>query len=148
MKIQQLSIFIENEPGHLLAPCKALADAGVNILTLSLSDTREYGIVHFIVDDWQRAKTVLEQGGLVVNVAEVVALEVDDQPGGLARMLAIISEGGLNIEYMYAFTFGCNKKAVLVFRFEDPASAVEHLTKSGVNLFGASELSALCKGDG
>lgn len=134
MKIKQLSTFIENRPGQLLKPVKALADAGISILTLSLADTREYGIVHLIVHNWQRGKEVLQAEGLVVNVTEVVAVEVDDKPGGLSDMLTIIEEGGVNIEYMYAFTFGCDRKAVLVFRFENPDQAIEVLRAGGVNV--------------
>ena len=148
MKIHQVSIFIENKPGHLMAPCRTLADAGVNILTLSLADTRDFGIVHFIVDDWRRAKDVLETEGLVVNVVEVVALEVDDRPGGLADMLAIIDRGGLSVEYMYAFTFGAGGKAVLVFRFSDPDRAITHLGNAGISLFDIPGLMARCEGGG
>ncbi|MFA6240765.1 MAG: hypothetical protein WC655_07545 [Candidatus Hydrogenedentales bacterium] len=142
MKIKQLSTFIENRPGQLLAPVKALADAGISILTLSLADTREYGIVHLIVHNWQRAKEVLQSKGLVANVTDVVAVEVDDKPGGLADMLGIIEQGGVNIEYMYAFTFGCDRKAVLVFRFEDPDQAIEVLRAGGVNVMDTVTLTA------
>ncbi|MBX7257897.1 MAG: amino acid-binding protein [Candidatus Hydrogenedentes bacterium] len=134
MKIKQLSTFIENRPGQLLKPVKALADAGISILTLSLADTREFGIVHLIVHNWQRGREVLQAEGLVVNVTEVVAVEVDDKPGGLSDMLAIIERGGVNIEYMYAFTFGCDRRAVLVFRFENPDQAIEVLRAGGVNV--------------
>ncbi len=142
MKIKQLSTFIENRPGQLLAPVKALAEAGISILTLSLADTREYGIVHLIVHNWQRAKEVLQSKGLVANVTDVVAVEVDDKPGGLADMLGIIEQGGVNIEYMYAFTFGCDRKAVLVFRFEDPDQAIEVLRAGGVNVMDTVTLTA------
>ena len=144
MKIHQVSTFIENRPGQLLAPCKALADAGINILTLSLSDTREFGIVHFIVDDWLQAKRVLENSGLVVNVSEVVVLEIEDRPGGLAAVLDILEAGKVNIEYMYAFTFGCDRKAALVFRFEAPDMAVEVLQQANVNLVSTPDLKSRC----
>jgi len=144
MKIHQISIFIENKPGHLMTPCRALADAGINILTLSVADTREFGIVHFIVDDWRRAKEVLETEGLVVNVVEVVALEVDDRPGGLADLLGIIEQSGVSVEYMYAFTFGANGKAVLVFRFDNPDRAITQLTEAQVRCFDTPGLMARC----
>jgi hypothetical protein len=147
MKIHQISIFIENTPGSLMAPCRVLADAGVNILTLSVSDTRDFGIVHFIVDDWRRAKDVLETEGLVVNSVEVIALEVDDRPGGLADMLAIIDRGNVSVEYMYAFTFGASGKAVLIFRFDDPDRAIDHLRDAGVRCFDTPDLMARCEND-
>jgi hypothetical protein len=88
MKLNQLSVFLENKPGKLSVPCKALAKAGINILTLSLADTHQFGILRLVLPDWQRARKVLEDAGCVVNVTEVVAIEVPDKPGGLARVTA------------------------------------------------------------
>lgn len=140
MKINQLSLFLENKPGHLKSACKALADAGINILTLSLADTQQFGILRLIVHDWQKAKSVLEGAGGVVNVTEVVATEVSDRPGGLAEVLDIIDAGELNIEYMYAFTFRRDDQAVLVFRFDDADAAVKTLQEAGVKVIGSKEL--------
>src|ERR1044072_8381021 len=105
MKINQLSVFLENKPGQLSEPCRVLSDAGVNILTLSLADTDQFGIMRLIVRDWQRGKEVLAKAGCVVKIPEVVAIEVDDRPGGLAHVLEVIEAARINIEYMYAFTF-------------------------------------------
>lgn len=140
MKIHQLSLFLENKPGRLSEPCKALADAGINILTLSLADTQQFGIMRLIVRDWVKAKEVLEKAGFVVNVTEVVATEVADQPGGLANVLSIMEGGGVNIEYMYAFTFRSGDKAVLVFRFDNPDAAIELLKSKSINVVGGVEL--------
>jgi hypothetical protein len=140
MKITQLSVFLENKPGRLSVPCKALAAAGLNILTLSLADTRQFGILRVILKDWKKAKEVLESAGMVVNVAEVVAIEVEDRPGGLARVLDIIEGSGANLEYMYAFTFGRESKAILVLRFENPDVAVKALQAKGVNVVGEVDL--------
>ena len=140
MKLTQLSVFLENKPGQISLPCKALAKAGINILTLSLSDTQQFGILRLIVRDWRKARTVLEQAGCVVNLTEVVALEVDDRPGGLAELLELIEREGINIEYMYAFTFGRNEKAVMVFRFDDPDKALEVLRLNNVNILGSVDL--------
>jgi hypothetical protein len=140
MKLQQVSVFLENKPGRLSIPCKALADAGINLLTLSLADTQQFGILRLIVRDWQRAKEVLEKAGCVARVTEVVAIEVADRPGGLAGVLEIIEQAGVNIEYMYAFTFRSEDKAVLVFRFDDPDQAIEILQAKGVNVIGSVEL--------
>lgn len=140
MKIHQLSLFLENKPGRLSEPCKMLAKAGINILTLSLADTQQFGILRIIVRDWQKAKDVLEEAGCVVNVTEVVATEVEDRPGGLAEVLTTIEDGNINIEYMYAFTFRTGDKAVLVFRFNDPDGAVNVLRAKGINVIGGVEL--------
>jgi hypothetical protein len=134
MKIHQLSVFVENRPGHLRAPVQVLADAGVNLTTLSLADTQQYGILRLIIRDWQRAKAVLESAGFVVNVSEVVAVEVPDRPGGLAGVLKTIEQADINVEYMYAFTEKRADKAVLVFRFENVDAAVHALKDSEVNV--------------
>jgi len=133
-------MFLENKPGRLSEPCRLLADAGINILTLSVADTQQFGILRLIVPDWEAAKGVLEKAGFVVNVTEVVATEVVDQPGGLATILEIIEEVGLNIEYMYAFTFRCNDKAVIVFRFDNNDIAVTALQAKGISVVGGVEL--------
>jgi len=140
MKINQLSVFLENKPGQLSEPCRALADAGVSILTLSLADTDQFGIMRLIIRDWQKAKAVLEKAGCVVKVTEVVAIEVGDKPGGLADVLEAIEAADINIEYMYAFTFRRGDKAVLVFRFDDPDSAVKVLQDKGIGVIGGVEL--------
>jgi hypothetical protein len=140
MKIKQLSVFLENKPGRLSVPCKALAKEGINILTLSLADTRQFGIMRLIIQEWEKAKQALEGAGCVVNVTEVTAIEVDDRPGGLVKVLEIIEQAGINLEYMYAFTFGAKDKAFIVFRFDDPDAAIEALQAKGVNVIGGVDL--------
>jgi hypothetical protein len=140
LKIHQLSIFLENKPGRLAAPCEALAAAGINLVTLSLADTRQFGMLRLIVRDWERAQQVLETAGLVVKVTEVLAVEVDDRPGGLAALLRAIEHAGLNVEYMYAFTEKLGDRAVLVFRFDDPDAAVRALAEAGVSVIGNVDL--------
>jgi hypothetical protein len=140
MKITQLSIFAENKPGHLTAPCRALADAGVNIRALSLADTQRYGILRMIVSDPQAAQKVLEQAGFMVKATEVVAVEVPDRPGGLAQILAALENTSINIEYMYAFPFGRGENAVLIFRFDNPDAAIKQLQAAGVSMIMRKEL--------
>ncbi len=140
MKIHQLSIFVENRRGRLRAPCEALAEAGVNIITLSLADTHLYGILRLIVSDWQEGKAVMERAGFVVNVTEVLAVEVPDHPGGLAHVLRAIEEAGINVEYMYAFSERLNDKAILVFRFENADTALAALSGCELKLVGNVEL--------
>ncbi len=140
MTIHQLSMFLENKPGRLSEPCHILAKAGINILTLSVADTQQFGILRLIVLDWERAKTVLEEAGCVVNITEVVATEVEDRPGGLTKILDIIETAGLNIEYMYAFTFRSGDRAVIVFRFDNPDLAISVLQAKGINIVDNVEL--------
>lgn len=124
MKLHQLSLFLENKPHQLRTPAQLLGDAGIDILTLSLADTQQFGILRLIVDDWAKAKSVLEKAGMVVKVTEVVALEVPDCPGGLAGVLERVEKASLNIEYMYSCTFHRDDRAVLVFRFEEGVDQV------------------------
>ena len=105
MRIRQISIFLENKPGQLSTICRALADAGVNIATLSLADTADFGIVRLIVDDHEKAKAVLTEKGHVLNVREVIAVCVPDRPGGMAEVMQVLDEAEANIEYSYAFPF-------------------------------------------
>lgn len=133
MRIPQLSLFVENKPGHLIVPCKLLADAGINIVTLALSETQQFGILRLIVREWQRARDVLQEAGFVVAVTEVLAIEVLDRPGGLVELLNVFSQAGINVEYMYAFTARLGSRAVLVFRFNDLDAAIKAMTRAGIN---------------
>ncbi|MGA3029243.1 MAG: amino acid-binding protein [Candidatus Limnocylindrales bacterium] len=141
MKLQQLSLFLENRPGQLRGPCEALAAAGIDLLTMSLADTAQFGILRFIVRDPERAKQVLEEAGMVVRMTEVVPVEVENKPGGLARALAAIEEAGLGVEYMYDFGAASRPgKAAIVFRFEDPDVALTALRGAGVRVLSGEEL--------
>ena len=133
MRIPQLSLFLENKPGRAIVPCRLLADAGINVVTLSLADTQQFGVLRLIVREWQRAREVLEGAGLVVAVTEVLAIEVVDRPGGLVELLGIFEKAGINVEYMYAFTARLGNRAVLVFRFDDLDAAITALTRAGIN---------------
>lgn len=140
MKLPQLSVFLENRPGSLMEPLKVLAAADINLVSISLADTEQFGILRLVLKDWEYAKSVLEKDGWVVNVSDVVAVDVDDQPGGLVKMLAVLAEAGINIEYMYAFALRRNVKAVLLFRFEDPDAAIEALEKADIGVIQEEEL--------
>ena len=140
MRIRQISIFLENRPGQLSTICRDLADAGINIATLSLADTADFGIVRMIVDDHEKAKDVLTEKGHVVNVREVIAVCVPDRPGGMAEVMQVLDKAGVNIEYSYAFAFHKGEKAVLVFRFSDNARAESALKAAGYTTLGEDEV--------
>ncbi len=131
MKIQQLSLFLENKPGHLNAICKTLAEAKINIVTLSLADTQQFGILRLIVQNWEEARDILSNSGFVVNTREVVATEIPDRPGGMAGILETLQSESINIEYMYAFSFHRDDSAVVVMRFDDADKAVSTLNAAG-----------------
>ena len=140
MRIRQISMFLENKPGQLSAVCRDLAEAGVNIATLSLADTSDFGIVRMIVDDHEKAKAVLAERGHVANVREVIAVCVPDRPGGMAEVMQVLDQAGANIEYSYAFAFHKGEKAVLVFRFDDNAKAESALKAAGYTTLGEAEI--------
>lgn len=140
MKIQQLSVFCENRPGHLSEPIRLLAQAGIDLRALTLADTQKFGILRLITRDWQRAKELLEAAGSVVTVTEVIAVEVPDRPGGLAEVLQRLDGSGINIEYMYAFPYVRGERAVLVFRFDDTDGAIRRLTEGGIRVLERTEL--------
>ena len=140
MKIQQLSLFVENKPGHIAAPARLLAQESIDIRALYLADTQQYGIVRMIVSDWQKAAALLEAHKFVVKITEVLAVEVPDRPGGLADVLDALDGTGINIEYMYAFPYSRSKQAILIFRFADPDAAIARLQIAGINLLASEEL--------
>jgi hypothetical protein len=139
MKIHQLSLFLENEPGQVIDVCRTLVREGIDIRTLMLADAQQFGILRLIVSDWQAGARALTDAGFVVNATEVVAAEVPDRPGGLAELLELIDGTDTNIEYMYTCTLG-RGAAVLIFRFDDPDRAIEQLQKSAVNVLNAVDV--------
>jgi hypothetical protein len=140
MKIQQLSLFAENKPGHLAAPCRLLAGAGVDIRALSLADTQRFGILRLIVSDSAKATSLLEEAGFAVKATEVLAVEVPNRPGGLSEVLTLFDGTAINIEYMYAFPFGRGERAILIFRFDNPDAALERLRAAGINVLDSGEV--------
>ncbi|SPE60902.1 Amino acid-binding ACT domain protein [Verrucomicrobia bacterium] len=140
MKVKQISLFLENQPGALSRPVQLLAKAKLNILTLSLADTQQFGILRLVLREWEKAKTLLEKERFVVKVSELVVLEVQDKPGGLAEILAALDKARVNVEYMYGFTLKEHGKGLLAFRFDDPERAVEVLQKQHINVVGPVDL--------
>lgn len=140
MTIQQLSIFLENKPGSLSQPCRALAAAGIDIVTLTLADTEKFGILRLIVRDAEKARAAVEKAGCVVRVSDVLAVEIPDRPGGLASVLAVLDPAAINIAYMYAFTLKRGGNAVMIVRFEDPERAIQILRQHQIALLDAATL--------
>ena len=134
MTIKQISVFIENKPGVLVNATEALGKAGVDVRALSLADTQDFGIIRMIVDDTEKAKTVLTEVGCFTSVTDVLAAEIPDEPGAMTHILEQVAETGLNIEYMYAFVSPKNKKAYIVLRIKDIEGAVAVLGEKGIKL--------------
>lgn len=140
MKLKQLSVFLENKPGRLRELCALLAENGISIITLSLADTEQFGILRLIIKDYDKAKALLEEKGFVAKLTDVIAVEVKDEPGGLSDILKIEEQAGISVEYMYAFTIKSGENAVLLFRFDDMDKAVAALQAASLNILDSVEL--------
>ncbi|MGB9588764.1 MAG: ACT domain-containing protein [Armatimonadota bacterium] len=143
MKVKQLSIFLENQSGRLAEVMGTIGTEGVNIRALSLADTSGFGILRLIVNDVSKAKSALQNKGFTVSETDVIAVEVPDRPGGLASILDVFAERGINIEYMYAFVEKSSENAVVIFRIENVDEAVKALQSRGVRILSAEEVYAL-----
>ena len=132
MKVEQISIFIENKSGRLAEVTGILGDAGVNIRALSLADTSDFGILRLIVDRTDLAKETLKKHNFTVNKTEVIAVEVPDRPKGIHSILSILDAESVNVEYMYAFVERCGENAVIIFRFDDIDQAIKVLNKNDI----------------
>jgi hypothetical protein len=143
MRVEQISIFLENTSGRLAAVTRILADAGVNIRSLSLADTADFGVLRLIVDRTDQAQQVLKDNGFTVGKTDVIAVAVPDRPGGLAGILELLDGAGINVEYMYAFVQRSGDNAIMIFRFDGVDKAIHALTQAGVHVLKWQELYAL-----
>jgi hypothetical protein len=134
MRVEQISVFLENRAGRLAEITRVLGEAEVNIRALSLADTSDFGILRLIVSDNDKAKEVLKEHGFTVGKTSVVAVEVEDRPGGLNRILEILSKESINVEYMYAFVQHSGANALMIFRFDDIDSAVKLLMDNDIKV--------------
>jgi len=142
VKVEQISIFLENKSGRLAEVTDILARNNVNIRALSLADTADFGILRLIVNDLEKTKALLKDNGFTVNSNEVVAVEVRDRPGGLAGILGPLQGKSINVEYMYAFSRKSGENAVMIFRFDETEKAIELLRKSGIKVLKRDEVLA------
>lgn len=140
MKVEQISVFLENRAGRLAEVTHTLAEAGINIRALSLADTSDFGILRLIVHDHEKAKMALKDKGFTVGRTSVVAVEVSDKPGGLDNILQLLGTRGVNVEYMYAFVQQSGSNAVLIFRFDRTDQAIEVLQDAGIPVISGDRL--------
>jgi len=140
MKVEQISVFIENKSGRLAEIACILGDAGINIRALSLADTSDFGILRLIVNDREKAKQELKEKGFTVSKTEVVAVEVPDRPGGLSEILQTLDQESINVEYMYAFVERCGENAVIIFRFDETEKAIRILLDKGLTVLEGDRL--------
>jgi hypothetical protein len=143
MKLKQLSIFLENAPGRLYEATQALGDAGINLRSLCISDTADFGVLRILVSDVAAARRVIMEKQLPARVDDVVAAEIEDTPGSLARLLYPFKETRVNVEYMYALAGTSSGRAVMVFRFSDNDRAIEILKANHVKLLDSESFGIL-----
>ena len=137
MTVEQISVFVENRSGQLGDVTRVLEAAGINIRALSLSDTTDFGVLRLMADDTQKA---LAAAGFTVGSTPVVAVDVEDTPGGLGRVLRVLSEHGINVEYLYAYTQRESTRATIIFRFDRTEEAVNVLQQRGIRVLGPDEI--------
>ena len=135
MNVKQLSVFIENKAGRVSEVTDVLGRAGVNIRGFSVSDTTDYGIVRLVVDDPEAGQRVLHEAGFTVKVGNVICVELPDQPGGLAAVLKIVSDAGVNIEYVYSLI-----ATFIVINVADVDKALQLLRDQPVRLVSQEEI--------
>lgn len=140
MSIQQISVFLENKTGQLLDVAKLLAQHNINLRALSIADTQNFGILRIIADNPEKVAAIISEQGYICRLTPVVAICVADEPGGFARILSVLSEGNVGIEYSYAFTSATPGNAYVVLRVDDSAATEELLEKDGIHIASQQEL--------
>ena len=140
MLIKQLSVFVENKPGRLAAVIETLGKNGINMSALSLADTSEYGILRVIVDNPEDAAEKLKAIGVIVKITTVLAVPMEDTPGGLSKILDVFLKNEINVDYMYAFVGKAANKAVMVVKVSDVKKAEEALEKAGIETLNSNDI--------
>ena len=134
MKVIQISIFLENTGGRIAEATSILAKADINIRAMSLADTTDFGVLRLIVSDVDKAEKALKDQGFTVGKTNVVAVQVEDKPGGLNRILQILAQAEINVEYIYALLKE-GKNAVMIFRFDNTDNALRVLQANNITVF-------------
>lgn len=140
MTVKQISIFVENKIGNLAEVTKVLSGAGVSLHAISLADTKDFGVLRVIVDDSYLAATTLKEQGYIFSITKVLAVAIPDEPGGLHKILTLLEEGKINLEYLYDFNTRKSDYAYLIFKVGNVEDAIEVLTKNKVRLLCQEDL--------
>lgn len=143
MKLSQISVFVENRTGRVGEVTNLLAAADVNIRVISLADTHDFGIIRLIVNDVEKALTVLRDNQFTVQATDVVAVEISDAPGALSRILNLLAEHKIDVAYLYGFVERSGEKAILIFRFDAVDRAVDVLKENQIRILSGEDLYSL-----
>lgn len=140
MKLKQISVFLENRKGRLWKALSILREAEINIRALSIADTSEFGILRMIVPEPEKAQEKLEVNNFVVKINDVIAVGVPDEPGGLDKILEILTKDDINVEYIYAFVEKKVGQAIVVLRTEDVDAGAQALKEGGATVLSSDEV--------
>lgn len=140
MTVKQISVFLENKPNAMAKFVEALSKNSIDMRALSLAEAADFGIVRVIVDDVYNAMQILKEEGYICSATKVLAVAIPDEPGGLAKVIQILGNDGINVEYMYAFSTRQKDLAYMIFRVQDNEKAIQTLTKNDIKLVCQDEL--------
>ncbi len=140
MLVKQISVFLENKSGRLAEVTKSLAAGGIDISALSIADTKDFGILRLIVNDPEKAEKALKNDGFTVSCTNVIAIAVEDRPGGLSEALKVLDDNSIGIEYMYAFVGKTSNKALVILKTEDSEKAIKSLEASGIHVLPSKQV--------
>ena len=144
MSMKQISVFVENKPGALYALTAVLAQGQIDMRALSLAETKDFGIVRLIVNDLYKTTTLLKDAGYVHSLTPVVGVAIPDVPGGLNRVLQVLTDAKVNVEYMYAFLGGKDvDHAYMIFRVADDKAAETALARRGIQVLDQEQVERL-----
>lgn len=134
MLVKQLSVFMENKPGRLFKLTNTLGKEGLDFVTLSIADTKDYGIVRFIARDNERAYDILKKAGFAVEQTSLIGVEVPDVPNALANVIGLLEQENINIEYLYSFVLTNYNTAKILLKVVDADAAVKLFNEKGIKL--------------
>ena len=143
MSLKQVTVFVENKQGALVAITDTLAAHNVNMRALSIADTEDFGILRLIVSDTDTACATLTEQGYLLKVTDVVGVKISDEPGKLSQALQVLDEAHINMEYLYAFMLRTEKHAYVVLRVADNEAAEAALTAAGFHLISDADVCKL-----
>lgn len=142
MLIKQMSVFVENTTGRLAELTRILAEHGIDIKASTIADTVDFGILRCIVPDPEAATEILKEAGFTASITEVIAVTLEDRPGGLHKVLKILADNEIGVDYIYSTIKSKDDEAVIMIKVEDPKKAMDILTAAGIKLYSMEDLGA------
>lgn len=143
MAVKQISVFLQNRSGGLAAITDVLAKAEVNIRALSISEASDFGVLRLIVDDVFAAGNALKENGHIYSLTDVIAVAGEDKPGSIAKIVSVLSDAGMSLDYAYAFFAKSQERAIMIVKVEDRAAAKKVLKENGIPLVSEEEIAKL-----